>query len=88
MYPNTHVTAMKGQPWPQVLALMGEEGEKMMINLILDCGIFIPVESGRGNYHQLSGRSSLIFGLEKLIRRRNTTGRPRGSSANYLRHSR
>lgn len=55
-YPNSHVTSMTASPWPQVLGLMGKEGEKAMIDLILDCGIFLPFENGRGNYHQLSGK--------------------------------
>jgi telomerase reverse transcriptase len=54
-YPNSHVAAMKASPWPKILALMGKEGERVMIDLILDCGIFVPIESGRGSYHQLSG---------------------------------
>jgi telomerase reverse transcriptase len=57
-YPNSHVTSMKSRPWPQVLLLMGKEGERAMIDLILDCGIFLDVGSGRGVYHQLCGRSS------------------------------
>ena len=53
------MTSMKAAPWPQVLALMGKEGERTMIDLLLDCGIFLPLESGRGNYHQLSGALDL-----------------------------
>ncbi|EKD17210.1 telomerase reverse transcriptase [Drepanopeziza brunnea f. sp. 'multigermtubi' MB_m1] len=55
IYPNSHVTAMKARPWPQILNLMGKEGEGSMIDLILDCGVFLAVERGRGTYHQLSG---------------------------------
>lgn len=55
VYPNGHVISMKTTPWPQILALMGKEGERAMIDLLLDCGIFLPVENGRGNYRQLSG---------------------------------
>ncbi len=55
-YPNDHVTSMKSWPWPQILAVMGKEGEQAMIALVLYCGIFVAVESGRGTYQQLSGR--------------------------------
>ncbi|CZR51337.1 related to telomerase reverse transcriptase [Phialocephala subalpina] len=55
-YPNDHVTSMKAWPWPQVLALLGKQGERMMIDLILDCGIFLPVEDAYGSYYQLSGQ--------------------------------
>ncbi|PVH78811.1 hypothetical protein DL98DRAFT_236130 [Cadophora sp. DSE1049] len=54
-YPNSHVTEMKARPWPQVLLLMGKEGERAMIDLILDCGIYLAVESGHGTFNQLSG---------------------------------
>lgn len=53
---NTHATALKASPWPQILMLMGKEGEKTMIDLILDCGIYVAVESGQGSYYQLSGK--------------------------------
>jgi telomerase reverse transcriptase len=56
-YPNHHVATMKASPWPEVLALMGKDGQKTMIDLILDCGIFVAIESSRGSYHQLSGLS-------------------------------
>lgn len=55
VYPNINVTSMKSTPWPQVLLLMGKEGERAMIDLILDCGIFLEVGTGRGVYHQLCG---------------------------------
>jgi len=60
-YPNSHVTSLKISPWPQVLGLMGKEGEQTMINLLMDCSIFIPVENTRGSYHQLSGKSIRSF---------------------------
>ena len=55
VHPNDHVISIKTDPWPHVLALMGKEGERAMIDLLLDCGIFLLVESGRGIYYQLSG---------------------------------
>jgi telomerase reverse transcriptase len=66
-YPNSHVTAMKTSPWPEILALMGEEGERVMIDLILDCGIFVSIESGQGTYHQLSGGESYTRFGPKLM---------------------
>ncbi|KAH6671184.1 hypothetical protein B0J14DRAFT_89832 [Halenospora varia] len=54
-HPNHHIATMKAPPWSQVLNLLGKEGEKLMIDLILDCGIFIEVGKGCGIYHQLSG---------------------------------
>lgn len=53
--PNALVSMMKEMPWTKILAAMGNEGEKTMIDLIMDCGIFVPVVGGQGNYFQLSG---------------------------------
>lgn len=76
VHPNSHVVAMKAAPWPQVLALMGKEGERAMIDLLLDCGIFLPVENGRGNYHQLSGGS--VFNIITTAYLINYIGQPLG----------
>jgi hypothetical protein len=68
VHPNSHVTSIKSHPWPQVLALMGKEGESAMIDLLLDCGIFLAVGSGRGTYHQLSGKSEGLNAFHDLTR--------------------
>lgn len=46
---------MKALPWPKILALLGKEGERAMVDLILDCGIFLAIEGCHGVYSQLSG---------------------------------
>lgn len=58
VFPNGHATMLKASPWPQILNLLGTEGEKIMIDLLLGCGIFRELESGLGNYYQLSGMYS------------------------------
>lgn len=55
VYVNNHVRALKEEPWPQLLLLLGKAGERMMLDLLLDCAIFSRVAAGRDNYHQLSG---------------------------------
>ncbi|PSR90444.1 hypothetical protein BD289DRAFT_481688 [Coniella lustricola] len=55
LYFNERVAALKQTPWPQLLQLLGKSGELIMINLLLDCSIFLHVDTGRGNYYQLSG---------------------------------
>lgn len=54
-FPNERVAALKQTPWPHLLSLLGKAGERMMINMLLDCAIFIPIEAGQNNYYQLSG---------------------------------
>lgn len=53
--PNSQVAMLKDAPWPQLLKLLGQSGEKIMIDLLLDCSIFLPVRAGYQNYYQLSG---------------------------------
>ncbi|KAF4996024.1 hypothetical protein FGRMN_4772 [Fusarium graminum] len=55
LYPNSHVKALRQAPWPQLLALLGKSGEKIMINLLVDASIYVGVQSGFNNYHQLTG---------------------------------
>lgn len=55
VYPNQHVHALKLPPWPQLLMLLGKEGERIMIDLLLDCAIFRFVKAGKGNLYQLGG---------------------------------
>lgn len=76
-YPNSHVTSLKASPWPEILALMGKQGESVMIDLLLDCGIFIPIETSRGSYHQLSGQSiPRRYGTLLRIKYRRASWRP------------
>ena len=57
-FPNPQVKTLKSAPWPQVLALLGQSGERIMIDLLVDSSIFIAVDAGYGNYFQVSGRST------------------------------
>lgn len=55
LYPNQHAHALKQAPWPQLLLLLGKEGERIMIDLLVDCAVFRSVKAGKGNFYQLSG---------------------------------
>lgn len=55
-FPNDNVASLRTAPWPQILSLLGQSGEKVMLDLLLDCSIFVAVEAGYGNYFQLSGK--------------------------------
>ncbi|KFY02560.1 hypothetical protein O988_02079 [Pseudogymnoascus sp. VKM F-3808] len=55
VYPNKHYSELKVDPWPQVLGLLGKGGDRVMIDLLVDCGIFLAVDNGCGNYCQISG---------------------------------
>ena len=59
LYPNDHVATIKGALWSRLLEVLGREGEHIMLDLILGCGIYIPLKSGKDNYYQLSGSPHL-----------------------------
>ncbi|KAI4252946.1 MAG: hypothetical protein LQ352_003992 [Teloschistes flavicans] len=54
-YPNSHVGALKTRPWTDLLNLLGKDGEQIVLDLLLNAAVYTSVESGRGNYYQLSG---------------------------------
>lgn len=62
-YPNKNVSMLKNFPWTGVLGLLGRNGEEIMLHLVLDCGLFVPVEGGKGRaVYQLSGKP-FLYGL-------------------------
>ncbi|EXJ64832.1 hypothetical protein A1O7_01170 [Cladophialophora yegresii CBS 114405] len=54
-HPNNNLTALKTAPWSDILPLLGADAEVIFSSLLLDCGIFTRIESGKDNYFQLSG---------------------------------
>ena len=54
-YPNSNVDLLKGAAWTGVLNLLGKEGDQIMLEILLDCGLFVAIDEGQGNYYQLSG---------------------------------
>ncbi|KAK8055527.1 hypothetical protein PG993_000754 [Apiospora rasikravindrae] len=56
IYPNQRVERLKQSPWPEVLKLLGNSGDRIMMDLLLDCSVFLPVGSCQGNYYQISGQ--------------------------------
>lgn len=54
-FPNHHVNTLKRPAWTDVLSLLGREGERLMLDLILDHHVFVAAAGGSGNFYQLSG---------------------------------
>lgn len=54
-YPNNNVEILKSASWIKLLSLLGQEGERIMLDIVLECGLFVEVGEGEGNYFQLSG---------------------------------
>lgn len=53
--------ALREAPWPQLLALLGQAGERVMINLLSECSVFLKVDAGLDNYLQLTGRWKMLI---------------------------
>jgi telomerase reverse transcriptase len=53
--PNSHVRTLKEPTWCRLHALLGQGGDRIIMDMLLDCAIFLPLEGGISNYYQLSG---------------------------------
>lgn len=56
-YPNSYVSMLKQSPWPEFLLLLGQSGERIMMDMLVDGAIFCPLQVGLGNLFQMSGES-------------------------------
>ena len=54
-HPNDSLTALKSATWSELLPLLGAGAEVIFSTLLLDCGIFTKIQSGKNNYFQFSG---------------------------------
>ena len=52
---DTNASIMQGKVWQTLLKLLGKDGDQVMLDLILHCGIFVSVSVGKNNLYQLSG---------------------------------
>ncbi|KAH6866719.1 hypothetical protein BKA58DRAFT_210337 [Alternaria rosae] len=53
--PNSFAKTLKEPVWCRLHALLGQGGDRIIIDMLLECSIFIPVNADTGNYYQLSG---------------------------------
>lgn len=54
-HPNQSIDTLKSTAWSEIVLLLGENAESILSNLLLDCGIFVRLSTGKDNYFQLSG---------------------------------
>ncbi|KAL6709686.1 Telomerase reverse transcriptase [Coniothyrium glycines] len=54
-HPNEYVRAFKGPLWCRLHALLGQGGDRIMMDMLMDCAVFMPIEGDRDNYIQLCG---------------------------------
>lgn len=54
---NEHVDRLKGDAWAGLTKLVGTNGVVTLVQLLQNCGMFMPLEGGRDNFVQISGVS-------------------------------
>lgn len=54
-YPNSYVHTLKGPLWCRLHAVLGEDGDRIMMDMLTNCALFRPVDDKFANYYQLSG---------------------------------
>lgn len=52
---NDYVRTLKEPAWCRLHALLGQGGDRIIMDTLLEGAIFSPVKGGVGNYYQLSG---------------------------------
>ena len=65
--PNQHVGALKRHPWNEILRLLGGDGDRIMLEMLLHQGLFIALEYGKSNFFQLSGILAVAQRLNVLL---------------------
>lgn len=58
-YANKHVQALTSSAWCSLLSLLGRGGDLVMVDLLLECCLFVPVVDGSKGLRQLSGKTNL-----------------------------
>lgn len=77
---NEHVDRLKGDAWTGLPKLVGTNGVITLIQLLQNCGMFMPLESGRDNFVQISGVN--LSELQTVDKNYPTSGpKPDGGAA-------
>lgn len=87
LYPNENTRKFKIKPWTEIISVLGRSGDAILRDLLLDCGVFVLIEQGKDNLHQVCGvpvselldHRKLAPQSSKLMRRSNSRNKERGS---------
>lgn len=55
VHTNESVRKLKCKPWTEILGLLGSSGDVVLRNMFLDCAIFVRIDQGKDNLHQICG---------------------------------
>jgi hypothetical protein len=71
---NSYARTLKEPVWCRLHALLGQGGDRIIMDMLLECSIFIPVNTNMGNYYQLSGVPVHEMKSDELQRNNITKG--------------
>ncbi|KAH0412892.1 hypothetical protein KCU90_g17283, partial [Aureobasidium melanogenum] len=74
---NEHVDRLKGNAWAGLTKLVGNNGVVTLIQLLQNCGMFMPLKGGRDNFMQISG---VELSELQTVDKNHPTGGPRPDS--------
>ncbi|THX60115.1 hypothetical protein D6D06_01489 [Aureobasidium pullulans] len=63
---NEHVDRLKGEAWAALPSLVGAGSALILVQLLQNCGMFIPLDGGKNNYLQISDILNRIGRGEEL----------------------
>ncbi|GAB7337712.1 hypothetical protein MBLNU457_g2995t1 [Dothideomycetes sp. NU457] len=55
-HPNQYFEKLKTTPWTQLSTILGKNGDKILIRLFQECGIYVPLSATNGSLNQVSGK--------------------------------
>jgi hypothetical protein len=83
---NSYTRTLKEPVWCRMHALLGHGGDRIMMDMLLECSIFLPIKASTGNYYQLSGAPvSELKTIPKPDTARNKVDSDAPSKSSHLR---
>jgi telomerase reverse transcriptase len=67
--PDKNAAIVRGPLWSRLLSILGNEGEKVMVELLLYPGIFLQVGNEESNFCQISGKSNSSHNAGEIVKR-------------------
>lgn len=55
LHANECARKLQRRPWTEILSMLGSSGNAILRNLLLDCGVFVRIDQGKENLHQICG---------------------------------
>ena len=62
-----YVKQLKSAMWRKLLVMLGKQGDQIMLDLLLDCGIYVSIGAGKGNFYQLSGQAGRQYSFRQIV---------------------